>query len=167
MSSNYSIANLSGRQYVRHSVSTGITSWTFNWTAPATDVGDLTLYFAFNKSNASNNSSGDIIYLGQFNIASAVFNTVTEYEKSDELINLWYDSQNQAVKMSYELLNPANVTLSVQNLEGKLILQQNMGTFESGAYTDSFQLLEKPQSGIYIVSLFVDNNVYNRKIFID
>src|SRR5687767_8205513 len=33
---NYSLANSGGRQYVRHSVSTGITSWTFNWTAPLT-----------------------------------------------------------------------------------------------------------------------------------
>jgi len=164
---NYSFASSGGRQYVRQTVSSGITSWTFNWTSPLTDQGDLTLYYTFNKSNAGNNSSGDVIYIGQFNITSAVFNTVTEYEKTDETIGLWYDALNQSLKMDYELFKPANVLLSIQDLSGRLVTQQNLGSFVNGNYSESFQLDEKPMSGIYIVSLFIDNSVYSRKIFID
>ncbi|HZI87832.1 MAG TPA: PQQ-dependent sugar dehydrogenase, partial [Pyrinomonadaceae bacterium] len=37
-------------------------SWTFNWTAPATDVGTVIFYAAGNHANNDGNSSGDFIY---------------------------------------------------------------------------------------------------------
>ena len=56
------------RQYIEHSSSgtfinqTGGASWTFNWTAPATDVGVVTFYAAGNHANNDGNTSGDYIY---------------------------------------------------------------------------------------------------------
>lgn len=56
------------RQYIEHtSVGTfagqqGGASWTFNWTAPATDVGIVKFYAAGNHANNDGNSSGDHIY---------------------------------------------------------------------------------------------------------
>jgi hypothetical protein len=56
------------RQYVEHNL-TGTfpgqrnsASWTFNWTAPASDVGPVTFYAAGNQANNDNNNSGDQIY---------------------------------------------------------------------------------------------------------
>ncbi len=37
-------------------------SWTFNWTAPAEDVGVVTFYTAGNQANNDGNTSGDYIY---------------------------------------------------------------------------------------------------------
>src|ERR1044072_8118675 len=37
-------------------------SWTFNWTAPAVDVGPVTFYAAGNQANNDGNTSGDNIY---------------------------------------------------------------------------------------------------------
>ena len=56
------------RQYIEHtSVGTFVgqqngASWTFNWTAPATDVGPVTFYTAGNQANNDGNTSGDYIY---------------------------------------------------------------------------------------------------------
>lgn len=164
---NYGVTTSAGRQYARHNASSGITSWTVNWTAPAADMGDLTLYYAFNKSNNLNNSSGDIIYLGQFNIASAVFNTITEHEKTDQQIVMWYDQLESALHYNFTLEQSADIMINVQDLSGKLIFQQKSGIHAPGDYQSSVLLAEKPQTGIYIVSLFVDNQVFNRKIRID
>src|SRR5688572_14956121 len=56
------------RQYIEHSAggtfigqSNGAT-WTFNWTAPATDIGPVTFYTAGNQANNDGNTSGDHIY---------------------------------------------------------------------------------------------------------
>jgi len=56
------------RQYIEHT-SAGTfqgqqngASWTFNWTAPATDVGFITFYAAGNQANNDGNTSGDYIY---------------------------------------------------------------------------------------------------------
>ena len=58
----------SSRQYIEHtSVGTfpgqqnGAT-WTFSWTAPATDAGPVIFYAAGNHANNDNNTSGDHIY---------------------------------------------------------------------------------------------------------
>jgi hypothetical protein len=164
---NYGVTTFAGREYARHNVSAGVTSWTINWTAPATDMGDLTLYYAFNKSNNLNNSAGDIIYLGQFNIASAVFNTITEHEKIDQQIVMWYDQAASSLHYNFTILESAHIMLNIQDLSGKLIFQQKSGMHAPGEYQSNLEVTDKPESGIYIVSLFVDNQVFNRKILID
>ena len=58
----------SARQYIEHSASgtfigqQNSASWTFNWTAPATDVGPVHFYAAGNQANNDGNTSGDYIY---------------------------------------------------------------------------------------------------------
>ena len=58
----------SARQYIEHTAAGTFigqqngASWTFNWTAPATDVGVVTFYVAGNHANNDGNTSGDYIY---------------------------------------------------------------------------------------------------------
>ena len=58
----------SARQYIEHtSLGTFVgqhhtASWTFNWTAPLTDVGPIFFYTAGNQANNDGNTSGDYIY---------------------------------------------------------------------------------------------------------
>ncbi len=42
---------------------TGGAAWSFNWTAPATDVGPVTFYAAGNQANNNSSTSGDQVYL--------------------------------------------------------------------------------------------------------
>jgi hypothetical protein len=60
-------------KYITHTSSgttgtTGFHTWTFNWTAPVTGTGAVTFYGAFNATNASNNSSGDTIFLSTLTV---------------------------------------------------------------------------------------------------
>ncbi len=56
------------RQYIEHTAAgtfvgqSNGASWTFNWTAPAEDVGPVTFYTAGNQANNDGNTSGDYIY---------------------------------------------------------------------------------------------------------
>ena len=58
----------SARQYIEHTAAGTFigqqngASWTFNWTAPAVDVGPVTFYAAGNQANNDGNTSGDNIY---------------------------------------------------------------------------------------------------------
>jgi uncharacterized repeat protein (TIGR01451 family) len=58
----------SSRQYIEHTSSgtfinqQGGAQWTFNWTAPTTNVGPVTFYVAGNQANNDGNTSGDYIY---------------------------------------------------------------------------------------------------------
>jgi hypothetical protein len=56
------------RQYIEHSFTgtfegqTGGASWSFNWVAPATDIGPITFYAAGNQANDDHSNTGDQIY---------------------------------------------------------------------------------------------------------
>ena len=55
------------RQYIEHTAAgtfqgqQGGASWTFNWTAPQADVGNVTFYAAGNQANDDGNTTGDYI----------------------------------------------------------------------------------------------------------
>ncbi|MBI3651857.1 MAG: hypothetical protein HY231_12625 [Acidobacteria bacterium] len=57
-----------GRQYLEHTqqgtnpTTSNSRSWQVSWTAPSTDVGPVTLYFAGNAANGNGNNQGDYIY---------------------------------------------------------------------------------------------------------
>jgi hypothetical protein len=56
------------RQYIEHNLQGTFpeqgssANWTFNWTAPASDVGAITFYAAGNQANNDSSNSGDQIY---------------------------------------------------------------------------------------------------------
>ncbi|HEV7747049.1 MAG TPA: PQQ-dependent sugar dehydrogenase [Pyrinomonadaceae bacterium] len=72
------------RQYIEHSaVGTFVgqqntASWTFSWTAPATDIGVVTFYAAGNQANADGNTSGDNIY--KTFVAAAPFSATPDFD---------------------------------------------------------------------------------------
>ena len=49
-------------QFIEHNRAFGTSSINFTWTAPATDVGPVTIYVAANAANGNNDDSGDHIY---------------------------------------------------------------------------------------------------------
>ncbi len=162
---NYGITTSSGRQYVRQTTSDGITSWTFNWFAPSTDKGDLTLYYAFNKSNNSDNSSGDIIYLGQMTITSAIFNTITEHEKTDQQLNIWVNYNLHEFCFTFYQTMESPVMMQIIDLNGKLIYSENIGILSEGKNQIQRDIPSEFEHGIYIFSLIIGNEVYDRKFF--
>ncbi|HEY0462426.1 MAG TPA: choice-of-anchor V domain-containing protein [Pyrinomonadaceae bacterium] len=67
-----------GRKYIEHTLpgtfggQQGGASWTFNWTAPATNVGAIKLYAAGNQANNDGTNSGDQIYVTNVTIQPPV-----------------------------------------------------------------------------------------------
>jgi uncharacterized repeat protein (TIGR01451 family) len=74
----------SARQYIEHTAAGTFiaqqnnASWTFNWTAPATDIGIVTFYAAGNQANNDGNTSGDYIY--KTLVTSAPFSATPDFD---------------------------------------------------------------------------------------
>ena len=64
-------------QYIEHTLQgtqSGVrnsASFQFDWTPPATDVGDVVVYVAANAANGDNNTTGDHIYLQRYTLSIA------------------------------------------------------------------------------------------------
>src|SRR5688572_23604393 len=60
---NTALQTSGGKTYVSHkNASSTNNTWTFNWQAPATNVGPVTFYFVGNAANGNNTDTGDNIY---------------------------------------------------------------------------------------------------------
>ena len=160
---NTSTATTLGRNYIRHSTSFGINSWTFNWVAPATEQGNLTAYYSMVKANNAAGPSGDDIFMGTTAIPLNGFSGVEENEL-DQAYNVFFNSQNRTLNLNYSLFKDSKVVLNVQDLNGRLIEYFDFGNQGVGNYNEVLSLSKINQQGIYLVSLFIDNQVLNRKI---
>ncbi|TVQ87844.1 MAG: T9SS C-terminal target domain-containing protein [Bacteroidetes bacterium] len=57
------------RQYIGHKNANDNNVWEFEWTAPASDVGNVTFYYVINAANGDNSTGGDYVELGTTSIA--------------------------------------------------------------------------------------------------
>jgi PKD repeat protein len=58
------------RKYVSHKAANATQVWTFNWTAPPTDMGPITFFLVGLGANSSNSSAGDKVYSTTFTITA-------------------------------------------------------------------------------------------------
>jgi PKD repeat protein len=123
------------RSYVRQTGSgnsgTGGRSWSFEWTAPSTNKGDLTLYTIVNSANNNGGTSGDIIIAREFTLspssllpvasASAANNTVCQ----GEFISLTGSGTNTPTSYSWSFTNATPSVSTAQNPSTKFNFSGN------------------------------------------
>lgn len=152
-----------GKKYVTHT-STGNqqSSWAFQWTAPATNEGDVTFYLATNETNVNGTSSGDIIRLSQHTIGSTAEIKETT---ADMNLQLAYQASNNSLSVSYSSLAAGISSVNITDLGGKSVFAEEIGMTTIGENKHSLKLPEM-KSGVYIVHVNVNNRFTSKKIYI-
>jgi|TARA_B110000902_G_scaffold45115_1_gene50659 hypothetical protein len=114
------------RQYMRQtsypgSSGSGAASWSFRWTAPTTNTGDVTIYAVVNSANSAGGNSGDIIIAKEFTIAPSTLLPVATASTSNtsvcqgELITLNGSSTNSATSWNWSTPSGSPTSTSTQN----------------------------------------------------
>lgn len=62
------IVTSNGRSIISHNTGSSTGSWTFDWTAPSTNVGDVSFYSCSVASNSNSSNGGDAVYTGNTTI---------------------------------------------------------------------------------------------------
>lgn len=71
-------ATFQGRTYVNHTTASNTApTFSFKWTAPSTNVGNVKFYLASNATNNNSSTSGDLIYLSQHTFSPAAVTAPT------------------------------------------------------------------------------------------
>ncbi|CAG5076267.1 Reeler domain-containing protein [Parvicella tangerina] len=159
---NTSLTSHSGRNYIRHSASAGISSWSFTWNAPSTSLGDVTFYYSLNESNNDNNSQGDQIYLGSNTISYDLASGVVENKKRAEAVEVSLNSGQLVVNLN--LPETASIYYTSQNLSGRQIDFHSFGQKQQGNHVLTIHLGDKYTAGFYLFTIFIDNKPYTSKI---
>ena len=158
---NTAIQSSGGKEYINHSNKTQ--AWAIEWTAPATDMGPLTAYYSLNVTNDNNITSGDMVYVGTHSL-TAPTNGLTNYQAQDEKVNMFFNANANELNVKYSLKEKSNIMVQVVDLSGKVIEEVKLGQKSFGPHASKIQLQNIQTEGVYIVSLFINNGIYTRKI---
>lgn len=153
-----------GKKYVNHkSAGTAFSTWTFDWTAPATNVGDVTFYLATNQTNNQSNDSGDIIRVSQHVIGSTA--SINENEAKTS-IQLGYVAATNSLKIDLSTLSNGEAFLNLVNTAGQSVFTENLGMVNVGENNLAVKLNNELPKGMYIANVSVNNNFVSKKIMI-
>ncbi|WP_213522879.1 choice-of-anchor V domain-containing protein [Nonlabens sp.] len=123
-------------------------NWTLRWTAPASDQGPVTFYYATLQANNNGANSGDQMINGQ---SSAVLTN------ADELISSFKLFPTHVVNdVTIELANSEEAALTIYNMNGQPVLQRSI---ERQTQIDVTSL----STGIYISQVIVGDKVSTQK----
>ncbi len=155
-----------GREYIEHSTSNGLTSFDFQWTAPATDAGDVRAFFTVNKANGNGSVSGDEIYFGEALIPTAVPASIGGFDENPNNISTFWDANAKQIHIDYQLDEPSTILVNVQSLNGQLIQATTIGDQSQGQYHQVLAA-DDVTPGVYIVAVFVNSRVFNYKMMLN
>jgi hypothetical protein len=155
------------RKYLGHkSAGTTVTTWSFDWTAPATAQGPVTFYVVTNRTNSNSGSSGDVIYLSQhtFN-GEGNSASLTAYENIDNSLEIGYQPDSRKIVLTLDTESSEKLSMNVIGVNGQSVLVRQLGETYPGENKREISA-DFTQTGIYVVHLFVGNKAYSRKIMV-
>ena len=140
--------------------------WYYTWTAPASNVGVIKLYISGLAANHDEATTGDDTYtkVVTLNPSSTGINEIQANLKG---IKIYPNPSNEFVQLSYENLGEGNVTISILNLQGKLIK-----TFFNGEQSRGQQFLklnlrqENISNGLYLMKIETTSGTITSQISI-
>lgn len=163
------ISGAAGKKYANQTGAGTNTSnfpaWTFEWTAPATDVGPVTFYVATNKTNSNGNDSGDQIFTSQHPIGSTA--SAEELKKSVKDFTAGFSAGNSMLYLQYSSAIVGESTVNIVDLSGKSILTTQLLATQIGLNKQSIRIPDYVRPGMYFVHFFVDNHPMSQSFLVE
>lgn len=154
------------KKYANHkstSNNAATTAWLWAWTAPATNIGDVTFFLATNKANGNNTNSGDVIYLSQHIVGSTA--GINDVQSSQNLF-VSYNNESEKLQINFDALAVENLYFNLVDASGKSVFTKDLGTSSVGKNKHSVQIPSNIKQGLYFVHLFIGNKAIDKKIML-
>ncbi len=155
---NNSLVTLaSNKEYVGHSTSLNQYTFTFQWTSPSVDRGNIFVYYCFNISNNSNTVDGDKIYKSQ-EIIYGPTNSMSEIDATS--FSIFYNPDLNLLS----IINNPDVSINFYNINGK-DLTKDIILIQESEHTNTYQIPDRLKNQFIIVSIKGKYN-FAKKVFI-
>jgi len=159
-------ATISGnsRKNIVHNMNAGATanahSFTFTWTAPATDVGPITIYYAGNAANNNGLKTGDYVYTASQIVNPAVV-SVSEQVNAPFAFSFYPNPTTENITINYSLEESSKITYVIYDLTGKQVQTESANRFPGAQQ----QIIDVNQlhAGAYLISVNVNGSVITKR----
>jgi len=153
--------------YIGHKVANPNThSWKFTWTAPATDSGAVTFYYAFNPGDSANFvalTAGSNIFAGTTTIHPSTGAGIEDISTKISDLRVYPNPVNGAFGLSFDLLKSAEASALIYTIDGKICRQLFNENLSGGNFNRNYNIASLP-TGIYLVKLNIDGATITKKI---
>lgn len=148
------------RSNVVHQLGGGASSnshtFTFNWNAPSTNIGNITFYAAGNAANDDGDELGDYIYT-----TSQVVTFATGLDNESPAagsMNIYPNPVHDRMRVDFGMREPGLVQLNLYSLQGKFIKQLFSELFATGEQQVTTDIKGEIPPGIYLLELNADGS---------
>jgi hypothetical protein len=163
---------LGSRNYCSHNpcgadaLSLGFNQWTFNWTAPSTNAGNVTLYLGALATNHNHATSGDYAYTRSVTLSPSA-TSINEIPYAVTNFSVFPVPASEQFTVSFENLSEEKLQLSVCDLQGRVIKILSDENLPQGKISKSFSIQELGLNvGIYFISIQKSGMKINQKLTI-
>lgn len=145
-------------------VGEGSKTFNFDWTAPATDIGAVTFYFAGNASNGNGASSGDRIYTGSQVVSPANTTGMDDLVQGRQALAVAPSPFDDRCTVTYSTYSGGEMTVTITDLEGRVVERRVHGHRAPGRHVEVLEGLSHLAEGTYLVSVDVAGAVFVGKV---
>jgi hypothetical protein len=139
--------------------------FTFNWVAPATNIGNITFYFAGIAANNNGSEDNDYVYNSTKVVTPASTTGVLEQVKSISEFKSFINSEGR-IAIEFYSTTADQPRINLYDMEGRMIRSQLVDAHTIGEVKSSISIPAELKSGNYIVSILSKSQKLSSKIFI-
>ncbi len=144
----------------------GSLGWTFDWTAPATNEGDITFYLASLATNHNHSTSGDNTYTQTLTL-TANTTDIKEVGQVEKSFVMYPNPATDMAQIRYVLEGNADVQISISDMFGKTVTQLFSGQQSAGQHALAIDLSAgNYAAGLYTINVSTDNSSFSKHLSI-
>lgn len=153
-----------GKDYINHkgggTNGSGSKEWKFNWKAPATPAGKITIYATGIAANGNGQNTGDNTYSTKYDLSLAP--TTVDKTLNLPMVTISPNPVTEFMQTQFTLLQKADVRLTILDLKGAELYSETLPGF-TGTYNKTFEANLFPTAGVYVIKINAGAESITRK----
>jgi len=138
--------------------------WSYEWTAPSSNVGNISFYACMVAGNNNATSDpGDEVYWAKITIGVSAVG-ITNMDPVELSIRAFPNPASEYVQLNYSLKDPALLEAELIDMSGKHVQQLIEGVQVSATYGQKIYLAPSLAKGIYLVRSRINGKEYLEKL---
>lgn len=165
-STNTSLDNTAGFQWIGHKGANSNKTWVFKWTSPAASSGPVTFYYSFVAAKSAQPASNPegTVYKNTVTIQEGAGSGINNLDGIASGLTVFPNPINNQFGLSFDAIETADFRAEVYNLNGAVVANLFEETVSAGKFNRTFNINDL-SAGVYMVKLSSGQGSVTQKIF--
>jgi hypothetical protein len=146
-------------------VAAGSKTFSFDWVAPSTNIGNVTFYYAGNAANGNGTNSGDRIYTGSQEVTPLITTGIRDEVDGSAAVRVGPSPFDTQCRVQYSTREGGRARVTFLDPGGRTLTHMDLGYRAPGSYSETLTGLEVLPQGACLMVLEVGELRSAHKVF--